>query len=60
VWGWIKELVHSEEETRDELLGRILDAADASDTATRYPRGSQPSVGVCSGRRGGGIFENQL
>ena len=29
VWGWMKELVYSEKlETRDALLGRILDAAD--------------------------------
>jgi len=29
VWGWMKEPVYSEKlETRDALLGRILDAAD--------------------------------
>jgi len=29
VWGWMKELVYNVKvATRDELLGRILDAAD--------------------------------
>jgi hypothetical protein len=62
VWGWMKELVYSEKlETRDALLGRILDAAD-------HIRNSQLKL-LCATRAvhnraaacvaaGGGIFEN--
>ena len=35
MWGWMKELVYVEKlETRDALLGRILDAAATSETAS--------------------------
>ena len=64
VWGWMKELVYCEKlETRDALLGRILDAAD-------HIRNSQLNL-LCATRAvhnraaacvaaGGSIFENQL
>ena len=64
VWGWMKELVHSEKlETRDALLGRILDAADHTRNsqlkllrATRAVH-NRPAACVAVG---GGVFENQL
>ena len=63
-WGWMKELVYSVKAvTRDELLGRILDAAD-------HIRNSQWKLyqvtlavhnrAAACVAAGGGIFENQL
>jgi hypothetical protein len=64
VWGWMKELVYSEKvETRETLLGRILDAAD-------HIRNSHRKLLRCTCAvhnrtsdcvaAGGSIFENQL
>jgi len=55
IWGWMKELVYSVKVvTRDELLGRILDAADrirkSAEATKSYSHSSQPSGSLCCGR----------
>ena len=64
VWGWMKELVHSEKlETRDALLGRILGAADhIRNSQLKLLRANcvvHNRAAACVAA-GGGIFENQL
>jgi len=64
VWGWMKELVYSEKfETRDALLGRILDAADYitnRQLKLLCPARAVHNRAVACVAAGGGIFENQL
>ena len=64
VWGWMKELVYSEKlETRNALLGRILDAEDhIRNSQLKLLRATSVvhnRAAVCVAA-GGGIFENQL
>ena len=64
MWEWMKELVYSEKlETRDALLGRILDAADHIRNSQlkllRATRAVHNRAAACVAA-GGGIFENQL
>jgi hypothetical protein len=64
VWGWMKELVYSVKVvTRDELLSRILDAADrirnSERKLQRAIRAVHNRAAACVAA-GGGIFENQL
>ena len=64
MWGWMKELVYIEKlETRDALLGRILDAADHIRNGQlkllRATRAVHNRAATCVAA-GGGIFENQL
>ena len=64
VWGWMKEMVYSVKEvTRDELLGRILDAADRIRNSQlklqRATRAVHNQAAACFAADGG-IIENQL
>jgi len=64
VWGWMKELVYSVKVvTRDELLGRVLDATDCIRNSQwklrRATRTVHNRAAACV-VAGGGIFENQL
>ena len=64
VWGWMKELVYSVKlGKRDELLGRILDAADRTRNNQRKLQRATRAVhnrAAASVAAGGGIFENQF
>jgi len=64
VWGWMKELVYSVKVvTRDELLSRILDAADRIRNGQRKlqlaTRAVHNRAAACVAA-GVGIFEKQL
>jgi len=64
VWEWMKELVYSVKVVmQDELLGRILDAADrirnSQQKLQRATRTVHNQAAACVAA-GGGIFENQL
>jgi len=64
VWGWMKELVHSVKLVmQDELVGRVLDAADriinSQRKLQRATRAVHNRAAACV-VAGGGIFENQL
>jgi len=64
VWGWMEKLVYSVKVvTRDELLGRILDAVDRIRNSQRKLQRATSAVHNRAAARvaaGGGIFENQL
>ena len=56
----MKELVYSEKvETRDALLGRILDAADIRNSQLKLLRAVHNRAAACVAA-GRGIFENHL
>ena len=63
-WGWMKELVYSVKVvTRDELLSRILDAADRirnSQLKLLHATRAVHNRAAASVAAGGGIFENQV
>jgi len=64
LWGWMKELVYSVKlVTRDELFGRVLDAADRIRNSQRKLHRATCAVhnrAAACVAAGGGIFENQL
>ena len=64
VWGWMKELVYGVKVVmRDELLGRILDAADRIRNSQRKLQRATRSVhnrAAACAAAGGDIFESQL
>jgi len=64
IWGWMKELVHSEKVgTRDALFGCILDAADRIRNSQRKLGRATSAVhnrAAACVAADGGIFKNQL